>query len=61
MTERKGFVELLSLDGPREREFNLPDNWDEMTPEEQQAIYYPVKLQLMEDAVDWTWSVDGED
>lgn len=59
--KRKGLITLDGLDGAREREFDLPDNWDELSDDQRQAVYYPVKLQLMEDSVSWGLEIDGED
>jgi len=55
---RKGIVELHGLDGPREREFDLPDNWDELGPKEREAIWRPVKDGLMDDSVSFSVSDD---
>lgn len=53
----KGTVRLNSLDGPREREFDLPANWRNLTEEEQEAIWRPVKEALMDDTVDYSVSI----
>lgn len=53
-TQRYGTVRLNALDGPRERQFPVPDNWERLTDEQREAVWRPVKDQLMEDAVDFT-------
>lgn len=56
---RKGVVRLEGLDGPRERSFDIPEGWDAMTRAEQEAIWRPVKADLMEDTVSFTVT-DGD-
>lgn len=57
---RRGTVRLNCLDGPRERQFDLPDNWDSLSDKEQEAIWRPVKERLMDDTVDFS-VLDGTD
>lgn len=57
---RKGTVHLDGLDGARERSFDLPDNWDQLTDTEREAIWRPVKNQLMADSVSWSLEIQGE-
>jgi hypothetical protein len=49
---RRGKVEIY-LDGPREREFDLPDNWCDMTDEERSEFVRPVKESLRDDSTAW--------
>jgi hypothetical protein len=57
---RKGTVHLDGLDGARERSFDLPDNWDTLTDTEREAIWRPVKEQLMEDSISWYMEIEGD-
>lgn len=57
---RKGRVSLDGLDGPREREFDLPDNWDRLDDAGREAVWRPVKERLMDDSVSYSLSFDGE-
>jgi len=60
-TRRKGTVELLWLDGPRVREFVLPDNWDRLSRQEREAVWRPVWRSLCGDSVEFRVSIDGEE
>lgn len=52
--QRHGVVRLNALDGPRERRFVVPPDWERLTDEQREAVWRPVKDQLMEDTVDFT-------
>lgn len=60
MSKRKGRVSLDGLDGAREREFTLPDNWDQLDDAGREAVWRPVKERLMDDTVSWSLEIDGE-
>ena len=51
MTQR-GSVSIY-LDGPRSREFDVPDNWHDMTDDEREEFARPVLESLMDDSTAW--------
>lgn len=56
-----GNVRLDGLDGAREREFALPDNWHDLTEAEQDDVARAVKRELMEDSVSWSWDAPAKE
>lgn len=61
--KRTGEVSIY-LDGPRSREFELPENWCDMTYDERSEFVRPVKKSLSEDSTAWEISAAcscGED
>lgn len=52
----QGVVWLDGLDGARERAFELPANWHNLTEDEQDDVARAIKRELMEDSVSWSWT-----
>lgn len=55
-----GNVRLEGLDGARERAFTIPDNWHDLTEEQQDDVARVIKRELMEDSVSWSWEAPAK-
>lgn len=43
----------IYLDGPRERAFDLPDNWSDMSDRERSEFVRPIKDELANGSLAW--------
>jgi hypothetical protein len=60
MSKRIAAVSIY-LDGPRSREFVLPDNWEDLTEEAQVELLKPVVTSLINDTVAWAVAFEEEE